>query len=112
MKSAIPAKDGDRIARDEKGKKRQLTGIAFSRNKAPTARKAISSNDYATNFIEFLKQAPRNRPWSFWFGTTEPHRGYEYGSGVKAGKNCRTSTKFPLLAGQRNGPQRHARLRG
>ena len=30
---------GPGIARDEKGKKRQLTGIAFSRNKAPTARK-------------------------------------------------------------------------
>ena len=88
---------GPGIARDEKGKKRQLTGIAFSRNKAQPPAKAISSNDYATNFIEFLKQAPRNRPWSFWFGTTEPHRGYEYGSGVKAGKELSDIDEVPAF---------------
>ena len=88
---------GPGIARDEKGKSRQLTGVAFSRNKAQPPAKAISSNDYATNFIEFLKQAPKDRPWSFWFGTTEPHRGYEYGSGVKAGKKLSDIDEVPAF---------------
>jgi N-sulfoglucosamine sulfohydrolase len=86
---------GPGIARDDKGNLRQLTGQPFSRSKATPPAKAISNNDYATNFIEFLKQAPRNQPWSFWFGTTEPHRGYEYGSGVKAGKKLSDIDEVP-----------------
>ena len=42
----------------------------------------ISNNDYAANFDDFLAAAPTNAPWCFWYGGIEPHRGYEFGSGV------------------------------
>jgi len=37
------------------------------------------------NFSEFLKATPEGKPWCFWFGSHDPHRGYELGSGVSAG---------------------------
>lgn len=37
------------------------------------------------NFAEFLKTVPPDRPFCFWFGTSDPHRPYEPGSGERAG---------------------------
>ena len=88
---------GPGTAKDEDGKDRLLTGIRFSDKKAPPPARAISGIDYASNFNEFLAQAPKNRPWSFWFGTMEPHRGYEYGSGVKAGKKLSDIDEVPAF---------------
>lgn len=45
----------------------------------------MDRNDYAANFADFLQAAPKGQPWSFWFGCREPHRDYEYGSGVAKG---------------------------
>jgi arylsulfatase A-like enzyme len=36
-------------------------------------------------FDEFYKQAPRDKPFCFWFGSTDPHRPYEKGSGAASG---------------------------
>jgi N-sulfoglucosamine sulfohydrolase len=36
-------------------------------------------------FDEFLARRPAGRPFCFWFGTSDPHRGYEAGSGRAAG---------------------------
>jgi len=51
-----------------------------------TLAKGISRTDYAGNFESFLEDRPKNAPFCFWYGAHEPHRGYEPGSGVKAGK--------------------------
>ncbi len=72
---------------DENGTPRQMTGRPFTarREKPPTNK--IGANDYAANFTDFLDQADADTPWCFWYGATEPHRAYEYGSGVRiAGK--------------------------
>lgn len=45
----------------------------------------ISDIDYAANFEDFLAQHPEDKPFCFWLGTYEPHRGYKKGSGVAAG---------------------------
>ncbi len=45
----------------------------------------ISSNDYAANFASFLQQRDEAQPFCFWFGGTEPHRGYDPGIGAKHG---------------------------
>ena len=37
------------------------------------------------SFQEFLGKAPEGKPWCFWFGSRDPHRGYKKGSGVRAG---------------------------
>lgn len=47
----------------------------------------ISQRDYAANFGDFLAERPANTPFCFWMGPTEPHRVYEQGSGLRAGKN-------------------------
>jgi N-sulfoglucosamine sulfohydrolase len=47
----------------------------------------ISNRDYAANFSDFLAEKPAGQPFCFWFGTQEPHRAYEQGSGFRAGRN-------------------------
>jgi len=37
------------------------------------------------DFREFLKARPEGRPFCFWFGSTDPHRGYKWQSGIKSG---------------------------
>ena len=37
------------------------------------------------SFQEFFSEAPEGKPWCFWFGSRDPHRGYRKGSGVEAG---------------------------
>jgi arylsulfatase A-like enzyme len=36
-------------------------------------------------FGTFLEQVPPEKPFCFWFGSQDPHRSYEEGSGIKAG---------------------------
>lgn len=37
------------------------------------------------NFAEFLKTVPADKPFCYWFGSTDPHRPYDEGSGIKSG---------------------------
>ncbi len=46
----------------------------------------INRLDYAGNFEDFLTERPGGKPFCFWLGGTEPHRAYEPGSGLRAGK--------------------------
>ena len=78
------------------GKSRMLTGPNFSEIKIKTPTKAISPTDYAANLEEFLKNKPIGNPFCFWFGSHEPHRQYEYGSGVaKGGKKLSDIDNVP-----------------
>jgi len=74
------------IALDVTGKRRHMTGKPFNKRKAKAPTTAISNNDYAGNFSDFLDSIPNNEPFCFWYGSTEPHRRYEYKSGVTKGK--------------------------
>jgi arylsulfatase A-like enzyme len=62
-----------------------MAGRPFNKRTAPPPAKGISNNDYAANFADFLDAAPAGRPWCFWYGSVEPHRAYEYGSGAAKG---------------------------
>lgn len=74
-------------AKDEAGKPRAMTGQPFNKQKLTPPAKGIGPNDYAGNFTDFLAASPTGKPWCFWYGCIEPHRDYEFGSGVKkAGK--------------------------
>jgi N-sulfoglucosamine sulfohydrolase len=47
-----------------------------------------SSNGAGTkydDFPTFFESVPQGNPWCFWFGSTDPHRGYNKGSGVASG---------------------------
>lgn len=52
--------------------------------KAGGRRRNPAGNDFK-NFAEFLRAAPPDRPFCFWFGSHDPHRPYEPDSGLKAG---------------------------
>ncbi len=73
------------IALDSAGQKRELTGRAFDTRKTIPPASGISNNDYAGNFRDFLDAREPGKPFCFWYGSYEPHRRYEYGSGVKSG---------------------------
>ncbi len=77
---------GPGVAKDADGKPRQMTGTPFNAKKLKPPTKDISNSDYAANFKDFLDSAPNEKPWFFWYGAIEPHRGYEFGSGTKLGK--------------------------
>jgi arylsulfatase A-like enzyme len=73
------------IATNAAGRPRQMTGPAFNARTAKPPTSGIGPNDYASNFADFLAAVPTNKPWCFWYGSIEPHRDYEFQSGVKKG---------------------------
>jgi arylsulfatase A-like enzyme len=84
------------VAKDQHGQPRQMAGQPFDKRTAPPPTPQTSKGDYAGNFEEFLDAAPKNQPWCFWYGGREPHRGYEYGSGVaKGGKKTSDIDRVP-----------------
>lgn len=69
------------------GKQRLLTGKVYNTKKCVPLTDGISTTDYVNNFIDFLNENKNAaRPWFFWFGSHEPHRSYEWQSGLKVGK--------------------------
>jgi uncharacterized sulfatase len=66
------------------GRPRNPAGPSWGKrkNKSPSG---ISSNDYAANFADFLKDRPKDKPFSFWYGATEPHRVFKKGIGREHG---------------------------
>ena len=86
---------GPGIANDASGNPRAITGKRYANKKAPPPAKKISNLDYAANFADFLSDTSNDTPWVFWYGTTEPHRAYEYGSGVRLGKKLESIKRVP-----------------
>ncbi len=76
---------GPGIPGEIEGKKRQLTGIPFNDHTLEPPARFINSNDYATNFKSFLESKPDEIPFCFWYGSTEPHRAYEFNAGIQYG---------------------------
>ncbi|WP_149276534.1 sulfatase family protein [Pareuzebyella sediminis] len=78
------------------GMQREVMGKVYNGKKLEPATSFISGNDYSGNFRDFLEKAPKDKPWSFWVGSVEPHRGYEYGSGKRlGGKSTDMIKNFP-----------------
>lgn len=67
------------------GKPRNLVGPAFNQFTTKPPADGISGKDYAANFEAFLSTVSDDQPWCFWYGGHEPHRAYEYGSGISKG---------------------------
>jgi arylsulfatase A-like enzyme len=68
------------------GTKRELLVKPYNKIKKETPTKGINAVDYVANFRSFLKDKKSNTPFCFWYGGHEPHRFYEYGTGVSVGK--------------------------
>lgn len=67
------------------GNPRRLTGTPYQKARLTPQTPQMSPCDYVTNFKTFLDDNNGRRPWFFWFGSTEPHRPYTYGTGVSQG---------------------------
>lgn len=78
---------GPGIANDANGKKRDITGKPWNSKKLVPPTKSISNLDYSANFIDFMENRDKSKPFCFWYGALEPHRGYEYGSSARFGKD-------------------------
>ncbi len=63
-----------------------ITGRAYQRRQLEKPASGINSRDYLANFQDFLADCPKDAPFCFWYGGHEPHRVYEYGSGVAKGR--------------------------
>jgi len=84
------------IALDAAGNPRNMAGKRFDSQKLVPPTTGIFPNDYAANFADFLKAAPAAQPWCFWYGSAEPHRNYEPGSGIaKGGKKLSDIDRVP-----------------
>ncbi|WP_316791855.1 sulfatase [Pedobacter frigoris] len=68
------------------GQRRQLTGKEYKDVKLTPPTKQMGVTNYPGNFEAFLKERNNEKPFAFWFGSWEPHRDYEYGSGTEKGR--------------------------
>ena len=50
-----------------------------------------------TSFAAFLDAKPKDRPFCFWFGSTDPHRPYEPGTGARSGMDIKKIAVPPWL---------------
>ncbi|MDR2499261.1 MAG: sulfatase [Tannerellaceae bacterium] len=82
-------------ALDSAGMKRDIVGKMLNGIKLKPPTSGISNVDYAANFREFLKNKPEGKPFCFWYGASEPHRGYEYASSIRAGKSISDIDSVP-----------------
>lgn len=83
------------------GWKRNPAGPEFQQKKLKPPYSGIGNNDYAGNFAAFLEQRDKTKPFSFWLGGQEPHRAYEEGSGLRAGRKLADVTVPPYLPDHR-----------
>ncbi|MFM1945392.1 MAG: hypothetical protein RI897_4374 [Verrucomicrobiota bacterium] len=74
------------VANDAHNQPRQLTGKPFNLHRLSPPTPSISNHDYAGNFADFISSVPKGKPWCFWYGALEPHRSYEFQSGITLGK--------------------------
>src|SRR5680860_3788 len=70
------------------------SNIKFPENSGRPPADGISDLDYFANFEYFLKNAPKDEPFFFWYGGHEPHRAFEKGSWKKMGKKL-SDVKVP-----------------
>lgn len=86
---------GPGIANDANGKKRDITGKPWNEKKLTPPTKSISDIDYSANFTDFMENRDKTKPFCFWYGSLEPHRGYEFGSSARFGKDINQIDSVP-----------------
>ncbi|MEM8952640.1 MAG: sulfatase [Verrucomicrobiota bacterium] len=79
------------------GRSENPAGPLFDQRTTPPPFKAMRNTDYAANFNDFLAQVPDDQPFCFWLGTSEPHRGYQSGTGVLTGKDPDKAVVPPIF---------------
>ena len=62
-------------------------GKAYNRHNMESPKGIPAAGIMRVTFEEFLQEQPSEKPFFFWFGAHEPHRAYEDGAGLRAGKS-------------------------
>ena len=70
---------------------------AWGPGKTQTPGRNLSGDPSPDSLREFLKIRPKGKPFCYWLGTSDPHRGYEKGSGLKSGMNLDEISLFPFF---------------
>lgn len=63
------------------------SGKAYTERTLDPPFQGMRNNDYAANFEDFLGDVDDGKSFCFWLGTSEPHRPFENGAGIKTGKD-------------------------
>ncbi len=63
----------------------------------PGGRDRNPAGDGYRSFDEFLEAVPEGKPFCFWFGSHDPHRPYEKGSGLASGRRLQDVAVPPFL---------------
>lgn len=79
------------------GRKHNPAGPSFDAVKQKPPTTAVSTNDYAANFGEFLKTVKAGQPFCFWLGMNEPHRPYQRDTGARGGRDLSSVLVPPYL---------------
>jgi len=81
------------------GRKQNPAGPEYNnkRLEEPPTEGIATHSDYLWNFTDFLQQRPEGKPFCFWCGVREPHRPFEPGSGLRAGKKLENVEVPPFL---------------
>ncbi len=58
----------------------------------PVGKQMLPAGARPDLFDRFLAERNKDRPFFFWFGSSDPHRNYRYGSGVQSGKKLEDVT--------------------
>jgi len=62
-----------------------------------TGRKRNPAGERFRDFNQFLQEQPKDKPFCFWYGSHEPHRGYRLGSGKASGMDLDAIEVPPFL---------------
>lgn len=79
--------EDDSLWRTENAAGPLYSDIKYDENNDDRFASGIDKTNYAENFKRFIAKDKGDKPFFFWFGAKEPHRGYEKGSWKKMGKH-------------------------
>jgi uncharacterized sulfatase len=80
------------------GRDRNPAGPEYNDLRLPSVPyKGVANTDYCGNFRQFLRRKPEDKPFCYWYGGKEPHRPFEKGAGLRAGKKLGDVEVPPFL---------------
>ena len=72
-------------------------GKEYNSRKEGVIATGIDKRNYSANFNDFLADRPKDKPFCFWFGSTEPHRIYQDGAGKMINLETKNVSVPPFL---------------
>ncbi len=76
----------DSLSRPSDAPGPEHSSLVYDKQQDERTATGISKTNYAANFKYFIDNVKADKPFFFWYGGREPHRGYEKGSWKNMGK--------------------------